>query len=414
MAQPIRWDNVNGAGLSEAGRPLEAAQRSFLGAFDTVGNVLQQRQQMEDQNWQNTRTNNTNAFLDAIAKYRSPEELRAAQAAGGALDQLRQGFGNQIDANAIRGAADARVASLQQQAQQEVAYNHMMTDERVAPLVDKFKQASLNGDKAGMAAAQAEYEKLNGSDLAGLVSYADARQQQIVQRGRDTQTFENQLRAATDLHNTSVKNLAVANANIAQSNASVRASDSQVKYNNYNMDRQTKLDDAAIAAGRAQAAKQALREANNMYVDGTWDGTQSSAINDIYIKNGVTNPDKRSKAIEAINEFQRTGVPITFKDKSGKEYTETIRDIPVSAIISAANSAYDPLTGGEGWGWNTGIGYTTIESLKKILQAQYVDDKGNRRSKPADDLAAFNYAINKARENSVSQYPQRQQKQVNK
>lgn len=414
MAQPIRWDNVNGAGLSEAGRPLEAAQRSFLGAFDTVGNVLQQRQQMEDQNWQNTRTNNTNAFLDAIAKYRSPEELRAAQAAGGALDQLRQGFGNQIDANAIRGAADARVASLQQQAQQEVAYKHMMTDERVAPLADKFKVASQNADKAGMAAAQAEYEKLGGRDLAGLVSYADARRQQIVQRGRDTTIFDNTVRKANDEHSMVDVQKRVANANIAQSMAGVRASDSQVKYNNYNMDRQTKLDDAAIAAGRAQAAKQALREAGNMFVDGTWDGSQSTAINDIYIKNGVTNPDKRSKAIEAINELQRTGVPITFKDKSGKEHTETIRDIPVSAIISAANSAYDPLTGGEGWGWNTGIGYTTTESLKKILQAQYVDDKGNRRSKPADDLAAFNYAINKARENSVSQYPQRQQKQVNK
>lgn len=402
MAQPIRWDNVNGAGLSEAGRPLEAAQRSFLGAFDTVGNVLQQRQQLEDQNWQNTRTNNTNAFLDAVAKYRSPEELRAAQAQGGALDQLRSGFGNQVDANAIRGAADAQVAKLQQQAQQEVAYNHMMTDERVAPLADKFKQASLNGDKVGMAAAQAEYEKLGGRDLAGLVSYADTRQQQMVQRGRDTQTFDNQLRAATDLHNTSVKSLAVADANIAQSNASVRASDSQVKYNQFNMDRTTKLDDAAIAAGRAEATKKALKDAGNIYADGVYNGSQSGDLMQTMVKNKIgDNDEDRSNIIKYLNQIQKDGIKITSPD--GKQ-SITVHDLPLSAVEAAVNSASDSW-----WrvGWNTGAAKDMKANLTEILRTQYQDGNGQLRNKAVDDLAAFNQAIANARQNAPGIMPNR-------
>lgn len=191
MATPIRWDTVRGPSLAEAAAPLQQAQRSILSGFGDLGNVLAQREAMDQANYQNTRINNTNAFLDAVAKYRTPEELKAAQDSG-ALDALRASFNGQVDAGAIRGAADARTAALQQQAQNRIAYEHMQTDERVAPLLDQFKRATLAGDSVAAAAAQRQYEQLGGRDLAGLASYADQRGQQMVERGRATTNFDNQ------------------------------------------------------------------------------------------------------------------------------------------------------------------------------------------------------------------------------
>lgn len=401
MAQPIRWDNINGSGLSEASRPLEAAQRSFLGAFDTIGNTLQQRQQMEDANWQTTRTNNTNAFLDAVSKFRTPEELRAAQAQGGALDQLRQQFGNQVDPTAVRGAADARVATLQQQAQQELAYNHMMTDERVAPLADKFKQASLSGDKAGMEAAQAEYAKLGGRDLAGLVSYADQRNQQVVQRGRDTTTFDNQVRKANDEHGMVDVNKQVARANIAQSLAGVRASDSQVRMNDFNISNTERATNAAVAAGRAAATKLALKEAGNMYADGVYNGTQADELLANLTKNNIgDNVEDRVNMVKYLNKLQKEGVEITAPDGTKTK----IRDLPYSAVQAAALGSSDSW-----WrvGWNTGAAKDLKENLTEILQSQYTDDKGNGHSKALDDLGAFNQAIQNARQNAPGIVPNR-------
>lgn len=190
MATPIRWDTVRGPSLAEAAVPLQQAQRSFLSGFGDLGNVLAQREAMDQANYQNTRINNTNAFLDAVAKYRTPEELKAAQDSG-ALDALRASFNGQVDAGAIRGAVDARTAALQQQAQNRIAYEHMQTDERVAPLLDQFKRATLAGDSVAAAAAQRQYEQLGGRDLAGLASYADQRGQQMVERGRATTNFDN-------------------------------------------------------------------------------------------------------------------------------------------------------------------------------------------------------------------------------
>lgn len=402
MGQPIRWDNVGGANLSEASRPLESAQRSFLGAFDTVGNALQQRQQIDTANVQNNKVNNTNAFLDAVSKYQTPEDLHAAQAQGGALDQLRQGFGTQVDATAIRGAADARVVALQQQAQAEQAYKHMMTDERVAPLADKFKQAALTGDKAGMDAAQNEYSKLGGRDLAGLVSYADQRNQQVVQRGRDTTTFDNTVRKSNDEHGMVSTQKRVAEANIAQSLAGVRASDSQVRTNDFNIENTKRQTDAAVAAGRAAATKAALKEAGNMYSDGIYNGTQSSDLMASMVKNKIgDNDEDRTNIIKYLNKIQKDGVEITSPDGKSKII---IHDLPMSAVEAAVNSASDSF-----WrvGWNTGAAKDMKANLQEILRAQSVDSKGTLTSKAADDLAAFNQAIQNARQNAPGIVPNR-------
>lgn len=192
MATPIRWDNIHRMNSpAEASQPLEAAQRSFQGAFSSLGNILASREAMEAANFQNTRLNNTTAFLDQIAQYRTPESLRAAQESG-AIDQLRQQYGTQIDAGAVRGAADARLAALQGQAQQNIAYEGVMRNEATAPLVDRLRNAIQTGDKVGEAAARQGLSEAGYRDFATQNQFANAWAQQIKEQGRGDIRFTNE------------------------------------------------------------------------------------------------------------------------------------------------------------------------------------------------------------------------------
>jgi hypothetical protein len=396
MAQPIRWDNINGAGLSEASRPLESAQRSFLGAFNTLGDTFAQREAIDNANVANTKVNNTNAFLDAIGKYRSPEELRAAQAAGGALDQLRSQFGTQIDANAVRGAADARVAALQGQAQQEIAYNHMMTDERVAPILDQYKAALIAGDSQKAAALDAQYQQLGGRDLATLKAAADNRSQELVQRGRQSITFDSQQKKfADDLLTSSATRQHMATSDATNS----RAVDAQVRQIDFNIDNTRKQQEAAQAAGRAAAAKNALKEAGNVYHKGIYDGSQAEELLQTMTKNNIgDNNEDRTNILRMVEKLRQDGVEVTGKD--GK--TVVLHDLPVAAIEAAVSSSRDAW-----WraGWNTGYAKDAKTLLENNLQ-QIVNKGGKDTSPVLDDLSAFKQTMRNVMDNAP---PQRMQ-----
>ena len=71
----ITWQNINGPSLAEATRPMEAASRSFTGAFDGLANVLKQREATNAANWDQAKVNNTNALLGAVQEPKTPEEF---------------------------------------------------------------------------------------------------------------------------------------------------------------------------------------------------------------------------------------------------------------------------------------------------------------------------------------------------
>lgn len=399
MGQPIRWDNVGGANLSEASRPLESAQRSFMGTFDTVGNALQQRQTIEDQNWQNTKNNNTNAFLDAVSRYKTPEEVAAATAQGGALDQLRQQFGNQVDANAIRGAADTRTAALQQQALTDINYKNALADQGSHPFLDAYHAAAQKGDQAGMETAAKAYQAAGGRDLGGLYDYA-------TKTSRAGQEFN--------------LNQAKGNQDIAASKAQIRNADAQTRIaagnlavnqgqlgemktqNQFQRDMETQNRNAAILAGRADAAKQALKSVGNLYADGVYNGNQSDELLQTMTKNGIgSNTEQRTEVIRKLNQIQKDGVEISTPD--GK-HTFKVKDLPMSAVTAAVNASYNPLIN---FGWNSGVGKKMEDNLKVILSQQYTNPDGSLSSKPVEDLAAFNQTIANARQNAPGIVPNR-------
>lgn len=202
--QPIRWDNVNGQSLADASRPLEAAGRSVNTGFDVLGQLLKHGTDINDANWQTGKVNNTNEALNTVMGYDSPEALAAAQKSG-AIQSLLTAHGAQMDQAAVRQAADARMGILQQRAEQAISYNHAITDEKTAPILDKARAAALSGNKEAFDILTQQYTAAGGRDLAGVLTYDDQRRRDLVLRGQTDQKSAMDLRLgeSTIAHNAS-------------------------------------------------------------------------------------------------------------------------------------------------------------------------------------------------------------------
>lgn len=247
---PIRWDNINGGGLSEAARPLESSANLFANAFSSLQGALKERESIDQANWQNTKANNTTDFLNNLyGKYTDADSLNAAIKNGDIANQLK-GYGYQIDANAVRGAADARMQALMQQATQKIAYDHAMTDEKVAPIVDQAHAAALRGDTTEFNRLAAQYTALNGRDLAGVLAYKDTRDRQIVERQHADRTSD-------DTHNKTLQDILASKADVtykqgmlgvAQANSRTEAARVGIEQQRVNMEHvdrlQSRLSDA--------------------------------------------------------------------------------------------------------------------------------------------------------------------------
>lgn len=176
MAAPITWQNVAGPSSEEASRGIQYAQQSFNNAFDKFGSILKDQSAVDDANWANQKGNNTQDFLDAVAQYRTPEALAAAQQSG-ELDRMRQGFGYQVDRAAIRSAQENQMGVLQTRDRANIDYRNFKTDDAEAPARDAFMTAVANNDKVAqdrIRAANLDMRNFAPLAKAGAQSARDA------------------------------------------------------------------------------------------------------------------------------------------------------------------------------------------------------------------------------------------------
>lgn len=166
MAGPITWRNLQAPTDGGAGRILQGAAYNLNQGFNNLGDLLKERSQIQDANIETQRSNNTNAFLDQLSQYRTPEELQTAISTG-AVDQLRQQFGRNIDAGQVRGAADQRLASLQQQTVANNAFQDDATQRQQRPIADQAGQLIAQGKFSDAQALLNQHELLNESKLWG-------------------------------------------------------------------------------------------------------------------------------------------------------------------------------------------------------------------------------------------------------
>lgn len=203
MAQPITWQNVNQGDASTAWRGLDSAHRTLNGAFDALNGVVKNSEATDDANWQTIKTNNTNADLNAINQYATPEAYAEAQK-NGAIAALISAHGAQVDQAALRQAADNRLSTLQQRATQGITYQNTATDQAQQPLMDQIQGYLKSGDPKLMQQGKdllAAHQELRLK--AGLYGDINMGERQLVERGQhdtkfadDLKTSDNQRRAS--------------------------------------------------------------------------------------------------------------------------------------------------------------------------------------------------------------------------
>lgn len=402
--QPIRWDNVGYPGVGEASRSMSAATQTLGNAFTQLQDVLKQREGIDANNAVVTRNNNTTDYLNGLfSKYTDANKLNEAIQSGAVAQDLAS-YGHNIDANAVRGAADTRLAALQQQGREKIAYDHMMTDERVAPILDQYKALLLKpggADSPEAAALQAKYQELGGRNLADLASAADARKWEITNRGITMDKYIHEMATSEDniRHNKAMEGISQTNANTQADIAR-----NQEKLTNYQIETGTQDRATAKAAGQAQALKSSLAENGNLYAkEGIYTGNQADELRK-FIKDsnvGDGNVNKQSEVMNVIQDLQNKGIPV--KDTHGNQLKDAkgnpiiIHDIPMSAVKAAISTAGDPAIN---FGWNTGPAKEVRKALIDQLGSTYKDANGNEVSRALEDLRTFTDVLQRARDNA--------------
>lgn len=147
---PITWRNIESDTTRGAAGLMEVARRSLNDGFTGLQSTLEQRNEIQDQNWEARKQTNTNAFLDRLAQFKTPEELAAAQASG-ELQALRQQYGSQVDSAAIRDAE----SGLQQKLIERLTAQNQFADDtfnrNARPLMDEYQGYLARRDPAGAA-----------------------------------------------------------------------------------------------------------------------------------------------------------------------------------------------------------------------------------------------------------------------
>lgn len=146
---PITWRNVEAPSFRDAILAGAQAQQSFNSGFDSLNKLVDQETKTNIANWDNTKNNNTQEFLNQLNQYRTPEELQAAQASG-ALDALRQRYGPQVDQAAIRTAEDGRLSTLQQRSLTGIDFKNKSLENELRPQIQQATALAAAGDKKGL------------------------------------------------------------------------------------------------------------------------------------------------------------------------------------------------------------------------------------------------------------------------
>ena len=152
---PITWRNIQGGnGAVEAGRLLNAAQNSVNTGLDKITDVFAQYRETDRANWENGKENNTQAFLDRLAQFRTPEELAAAQASG-ELDALKQQYGAQIDRGLIRDTEAGLQQKLIDRITAQNQYGDYNLDRSQRDQINETAMRAAKGDPKAIEAMQA-------------------------------------------------------------------------------------------------------------------------------------------------------------------------------------------------------------------------------------------------------------------
>lgn len=155
MGTPITWQNITAPTFTDASAGLARAQQSLNSGFDSFNNVIKQRTEADNANWDQVKKNNTDAFMNKLLSTTSPEQFVALRESG-QLQQMLDANGAQIDQAAARAGMDARLGTLQQQGTANIQFANTQREATDAPILAQSRAALLKKDYAGVAALAAQ------------------------------------------------------------------------------------------------------------------------------------------------------------------------------------------------------------------------------------------------------------------
>jgi hypothetical protein len=342
MGQPITWHNVGGVSLADAVRPMDAAQRSFNGAFDGLQGVIKDRENVDAANVVNQRNNNTQSYLDKVAELgRTPAQLQAS-IADGSINKLRESFGPNIDHAATRGAAESLLDQRYKQVQAANEYADKTLTREQRPIHDEILTKAFAGDIKGSMELLAKNPGLMGSpEIQRKVSeYKEI----LKKQGQDDTRFKWDGERHTWDGQKAKKDLLVADAQIRSSDASADASRANAATQRYNViaskeDRvQARLDNQYKLASETLGKDTA---GGNMYAGGTVDTTDGASAVSKYINETFKDDDHSNQLRSAAAKI--SGERFDLKGPDGKPVMgpdgKPLKiGIPVGVMIDAVNA----------------------------------------------------------------------------
>lgn len=315
----ITWQNISGADMAGAGRTLDAAQQRMDGVFAGLDGLLKKREATDTANWDNTKNNNTQAFLNEVAKFRTPEEFQAAQQSG-VLDQMRQGYGAQVDANAVRAAQDGRLAILQGRAKTDADYQDLAQ----APLRDQFMAAVQRQDKLTQNIMMNDPTLRNKATL--LKAADDFAQQGVI---RDRATIKFGFDQAAEAQNVKTRLLEIEKINSDLETAKVQRALQEAQTRNYDAEAKTRTNPKVDPATKEATIKALL--ADTPLAGGTMDTKEG--LDNFYAAlkaRGIEPGGKEERDI--LTQFSKKfgdGMVIGTDEKTGKPIK-----VPVPATVA--------------------------------------------------------------------------------
>lgn len=380
MSEPITWRTIIGPSVADAARPMDSAGRYINTAFENLQNVLQGREQAQLANVQAQKAANTAGFLDMLSKYRTPEELAAAQASG-AIDQARAQYGNMIDRTVARDAFDQRLSTTRDQTTKGQEYADKQQQLKDRPIVNEILTTLYKGNgKGATELLDKNPHLLNHADVqkqvADYMNTLDVRGREATRFTWDEanqkwkvnqQEYEQKMRP---LHEQKLRQ------EIAQGGLNLEAG-------RFALDQSKRTAADAITA---QNLKESLR--GNAYSEGIATDQNMEDFRTLMKANNIGGPDtakdavdKRAYIVQAIDKAMKDGVPVEYIDKNGNKQSTVINDIPVSAIKAAILGSND-----NWYSWNGGWASNFEKNLKNALGRV---DPQTGTSTVADDLLAF-------------------------
>ena len=341
----ITWRNIDAPSVQGVSSMITGAQQSLDSGFNKFNELIKQRETMDNANWDNTKQNNTQAFLDQLTQYRTPEELKAAQESG-VLDRMRQEAGAQIDRAGIRGAEDVRYGALQQRGLTNIDYANKTLAERYRPQTDAAMAGAVLGKADAVNAILGANPDMPGQDRiqAALVAAQRAASGEQRQVNADVRAGEDQ-----------ISKIASAKALQGYYEATTRKTNAEAG--------KTELENSPghVSGKKAEEAKKEWLK-QSLLSGGTLDTADGSKLFYSTLRDQFKLSENEIEDIRNNLGSKFEGGKYSYKDASGKLQS---MPVPVQTMLDKVRENPDLLIGGSLW---TRLGDASTNALQKDFQ----------------------------------------------